>query len=93
MYSEKLWNLENFERSTGGVKKVVAILKNKVTGKKVEVKFGQRGSTTYRDLTGVGGDKIHNDLKKRENYRKRHKGEGSENRKYSPGWFSYHFLW
>lgn len=93
VYTERDWKLVGFRRSDKKDKKVVAILENKDTGKTVKVHFGQRGSSTYRDLTGVGGDSVHGDRKKREAYRARHAGEGSSSRKYSPGWLSYHTLW
>lgn len=65
---------------------VDAIVKHK--GKTYRVSFGEKGSTTFWDLTGVGGDPIHGDPKRRDRYRARHRGE--ELRPYTPGWY---YLW
>lgn len=91
VYSANEWDLIGFKR--GVRKKVVAILKNKKTKKVKELGFGQRLSSTYWDRTGKGGDPTHGDKKVRENYRKRHAGEGYQSKKYSPGYLSWHFLW
>ena len=89
--SYKKWKLVRFEKSNKKDKKVVAILTD---GEKERlIHFGQKGSTTYKDDTKVGGDPIHNDKARRERYRKRHEGEGSIDRKYSAGWFSWKYLW
>lgn len=91
VYPSNEWKLIGFRRSEKPDKKVVAILKFRQNIK--EIHFGQRGSSTYHDLTKVGGDPVHNDPKKRENYRKRHKGEGDAEKKWSAGYLSYHYLW
>lgn len=87
----KEWKLEKFMRSDRPTKKVVAILRNGERTRKIH--FGQRGSSTYHDLTKVGGDPVHNDKKRREAYRTRHTGEGDISKKWSPGFLSYHYLW
>ena len=87
----KKWKLLRFNKSDKKDKKVVAIQTDGEKERKIH--FGQKGSSTYKDDTKVGGDPIHNDKKRRTNYRARHKGEGEIERKYSAGWFSYHFLW
>ena len=80
--------------------KYTAILPN---GKRVH--FGHKDYQHYKDSVpkSLGGklwSKLdHNDKKRRDNYRKRHGGvltkDGSKayQRKYSPSWFSYYFLW
>lgn len=93
IYSSKEYKLIGYEKAADGVKKLVAILKNKKTGREVKIKFGQKGSNTYRDQTEIGGDPTHHDPKIRANYRKRHAGEGDISKKYSAGWLSYHILW
>ena len=85
------WKLIRFEKSKKKDKKIIAILQN--GDKKRAIHFGQRGSSTYRDLSKVGGDTTHNDPKIRNAYRARHKGEGNNDKKYSAGWLSYHVLW
>lgn len=85
------WKIDKYIKSSKPNKKITAILKNGDQTKQIH--FGQCGSSTYRDLSKVGDDPIHNDKKKREAYRARHKGEGDDTRKYSAGWFSFHILW
>ena len=81
-------------------KKYTAILPN---GKLVH--FGHRDYQHYKDSvpTRLGGGlwshKNHMDKSRRQNYRRRHGGmkckDGTKciNKKYSPAWFSYYFLW
>lgn len=85
------WKLIRFEPGTR--KKINAVLMHKKTGKIVRLGFGQKGSTTYWDKTGVGGDPIHQDPKRRKAYQARHAGEGSPRRKWSPGFLSWWWLW
>lgn len=80
--------------------KYTAILKN---GHKVN--FGHRDYQHYKDSVPVelgGGkwtSKNHLDIARRKNYRTRHAGVLTKNGKpaykvkYSPSWFSYHYLW
>ena len=91
--SSKEWRLVGFRRSDKKDKKIVAVLESKETGKKKSVHFGQRGSSTYQNKTGVEVDSTHSDKKRRDAYRARHKGEGDTSNKYKAGWFSWHFLW
>jgi len=85
------WDIVDFKKSIKPNKKLTAILKN---GDQIkEIHFGQRGSSTFRDLTNKTNDPKHYDKKKREAYRARHKGEGDDTRKYSAGWLSFHILW
>ena len=88
-----------FERGSGRYK-YTAILPN---GKRVN--FGHKDYEQYRDSVprslggGLWSHKNHNDIDRRDNYRRRHKGvtTGSGTKaytvKYSPSWFSYHYLW
>lgn len=81
-------------------KKYTAILPS---GKKVH--FGHRDYQHYKDSIpkryggGIWSHKDHKDKKRRDNYRKRHGGvkliDGSLaiNKKFSPAWFSYYYLW
>src|SRR5690606_31982518 len=69
------------------------------------VNFGHRDYQHFRDrVPKTKGGKLwsrldHNDRDRMENYRSRHRGvitgSGSPayKKKYSPSWFSYHFLW
>ena len=92
VYSPTDYSFVRFDKGRGD-KKVTAVLKNKKTGKEVLVRFGQKGSSTYWDKTGKGNDRTHGDPKVRANYRKRHVGEGDSSRMFSPGWFSWWYLW
>lgn len=83
-----------------GKKKYTAILPD---GKKVG--FGHVDYQHYKDTVpvnqggGIWSSKNHLDTKRRDNYRKRHGGmlckDGVRciDKKYSPAWFSYYFLW
>lgn len=83
-----------------GKYKYTAILPN---GKRVN--FGHRDYQHYRDSVprsmggGLWSSKNHGDSSRRANYRKRHSGvrtrsgERAYLKKYSPSWFSYHYLW
>jgi hypothetical protein len=93
LYPDNEWKLVQFEKCNDGKKKVIAILENRNTKKRVNMKFGMKGSSTYQDKTGVGGDETHGDRKRRESYRSRHRGEGDTSRKWSPGYFSWWYLW
>jgi hypothetical protein len=79
-------------------KKYTAIIM--ATGKRVH--FGDRRYQHFRDRTPLRlySHLDHNDLARRDNYRKRHgsirlKKDGSlaYMNKYSPAWFSYYYLW
>lgn len=89
IYPEKEWDLIGFKRATG-MKKIIAILRNKESHKTKQLSFGQRGSSTFWDRTEVGGDPTHHDEAKRKAYRARHKKAGP---KYSPSWLSWTYLW
>lgn len=88
-----------FEKGPGRYK-YTAILPD---GKRVN--FGHRDYQHFRDRVpkNKGGKlwshKDHNDKDRMENYRSRHRGVKTRantpayKKKYSPSWFSYHFLW
>lgn len=87
------YKLIGFKKATQAKKKLVAILQHKKTGETRKIPFGQRGSMTYQNTSGVQVDSVHGDESKRRAYRARHKGEGDPSRKYSPGWLSWTVLW
>ena len=80
--------------------KYTAILPN---GKRVN--FGNRDYQQYRDSVpksmggGLWSKKDHNDPARRRNYQSRHSGvktrsgERAYQKRLSPSWFSYNFLW
>jgi len=80
--------------------KYTAILKD---GRRVN--FGHRDYQHYKDSVPkrLGGKlwshNDHNDKERRQRYRRRHEaiktksGKPAYKVKYSPSWFSYHFLW
>lgn len=72
-------------------KKIDAIVENKKTGQTRIVSFGQKGSSTFSNRTGVAVDRVHGDDKIRKAYLARHKGE--DKKVFSAGWFSIRFLW
>jgi hypothetical protein len=79
-----------FQVSKTKGKKIDALLEND-RGEIKRVPFGQRGSTTYSNRTGIKIDKVHNDEKLRKNYLARHSNDGKK--EYTAGWFSKRFLW
>ena len=84
-----------FEEGPGN-KKYTAILSNGKT-----VHFGDRRYEQYKDQTGRGlwSHKNHLDTKRRADYRKRHKAQTDAQgvpyyqKRFTPAWFSWHFLW
>jgi hypothetical protein len=91
--------VSSFELGPGRYK-YTAILRN---GRRIN--FGHRDYEQYKDSvpTDLGGGKWshkdHGDAKRRANYRKRHAAVATKDRrkayqvKFSPSWFSYHYLW
>lgn len=94
-----------FEVPRTGRKKYVAVYTERRGGRVRRVGFGHRDYEHYRDRVpkrlggGKWSHKNHLDPKRRQNYRRRHGAlRCRDNRRcvtirYSPAWFSYHFLW
>lgn len=92
-------------RRGDGDKKYKATWTDAVSGRTRTVQFGARGYEHYRDSVprakggGLWSKWDHLDRARRANYRARHAGmrcaDGKRciDKKYSPAWFSYHFLW
>lgn len=82
-----------FEKSNRKNKKYDAIIYNIKTKKYKRVSFGDNRYQQYKDTTGLGLyshlDHLDNDRKIR--YRKRH--EKTYQRRYTPSFFSWNFLW
>ena len=93
-YSNKVYKLQNFRKSKTKKKKYDAILLNKETGRTVAVPFGDTRYENYHDKTGLNlyPHLLHGDKVRRRAYRARH---AKDLRKgfFSPGYFSYCFLW
>lgn len=93
MYPASEYTFVRFEKAIG-TKKYNAILRNKKTKREVKVGFGAKGYEHYKDKAlGSYSSQNHNDAKRRAAYKKRHAGEGDASRKYSAGWFAWHYLW
>jgi len=87
----KLFKLQGFEIGKGN-KKYTAFLKEKKTGKIKKISFGDKRYQQYDDkVLKVYSHLNHYDEKRRSNYRSRHKNDKLN--EYSPGWFSWTFLW
>lgn len=81
-----------FTRSHLENKKYDAVLTNKKTGRETRVPFGDKRYEQFKDKAlGLYKSKDHNDPKRREAYRNRHRGEDKHT--YSSGYFSYKYLW
>lgn len=87
------YKLIEFQKSKTKHKKYDAILMDKKTNKIKRIPFGDNRYEQYRDTTPLKLYKHldHNDINRRNNYRKRHDGE--QKNKYSSGYFSYYYLW
>lgn len=91
-YSKSEYEFVRFKRSHLTTKKYDAVLRNKSTGREVNVPFGARGYGQYKDRAlGLYSAQDHNDPIRRANYIARHSGD--INRAYSPSWFSLKYLW
>ena len=84
------YKLTGFEKGKR-VKKYNAILKNKKSGETKRVPFGDKRYEQYKDLIGEYSQLDHGDKKRREQYRKRHRGENKD--KFSSGYFAMKYLW
>lgn len=82
-----------FQKSKTKNKKYDAIMMNMKTNKIKRVPFGDVNYKQYKDATPLKLYKHldHNDIKRRELYRKRHEGE--DKNKYSSGYFALKYLW
>ena len=97
--ASKLQRVEKFTRGPFP-KKYTAFMKNGT-----RIHFGDQRYQHYRDSVpksmggGLWSSKDHGDTKRRQNYRSRHagmktkSGKNAYQVKYSPSWFSYHYLW
>ena len=97
-YSKQEYKFVRFIKSKNKRKKYSAILQNKKTKREVKVDFGAikpdgTPYEQYKDSTGLGlySKYNHNDKKRRDSYRARHKNDNLN--EYSAGYFAWHFLW
>ena len=87
----KEYKLLGFEIGKGN-KKYTALLKEKKTGKIKKISFGDKRYQQYEDKVLKKYSHLnHYDKKRRDLYRSRHKKDKLN--EYSPGWFSWTFLW
>lgn len=95
MFNANDYNFEKFVKANRKDKKYIAILRNKKTKRTKSVSFGSSLHENYKDDTGLNAypQLMHGDINRLELYRKRHAGEGDQSRKFTPGWFSWWFLW
>ena len=87
------YKLQRFEKSKRKNKKYDAIIKNR-KGDVKRIPFGDVRYEQYKDSTPnkLYSGKDHNDKKRRDAYRKRHKIH-LKNNFFSPAYFSWHYLW
>ena len=79
-------NVIKFRKSTKKFKKYDAIMSDNSI-----VSFGDNRHFHYFDKIGLYSKLNHLDKKRRDNYKARHHKD--INKKFSPGWFSYNYLW
>ena len=90
-YEFKDYNLVGFEKGKG-YKKYNAILQNKKSKGYARVPFGDTRYEHYKDSAlGLYIHLDHLDKVRRVNYQKRHKGDRLNC--FSPGYFSWYYLW
>jgi hypothetical protein len=83
----------DFKKSTKSGKKYMITINGKT------IHFGASGYQQYHDKIGLYSSLDHGDLNRRKRYRDRHKkiynkfGVPSYRVKYTPAWFSWHYLW
>jgi hypothetical protein len=93
-YSKQEYKFVRFVKSKNKRKKYSAILQNKKTKREVKVDFGAiKPYEQYKDSTGLGlySKYGHNDKKRRDSYRARHKNDNLQD--YSACWFAWKYLW
>jgi hypothetical protein len=87
----KSYKLLGFERGKG-YKKYTAVLEDKKSKKIIHIAFGDKRYEQYKDnVLGLYSHLDHNDIKRKNNYRTRHKQDKLN--EYSSGYFSYYYLW
>lgn len=93
-YSIKQYKLVGFARSNTKHKQYDALLEDRRTKKIIIIPFGDSRYQNFADRTGLNlyPELIHGDWLRRKSYRQRHKGYLKKGY-YSPGWFSWHYLW
>lgn len=92
-YDKKIYNLLKFEVSKKKNKKYNAVLVNKKNNNVVRVPFGDKRYEQYFDAAlGYYSKKNHLDPERRRLYRIRHDKDLKKGY-YSPGFFSYFYLW
>jgi hypothetical protein len=93
---KKDYNLLGFKKSNAKNKMYSAILENKKTKKLRKINFGHDKYENYRDITGLDlyPHLIHDDNKRRINFRKRFRRQFEKDKKYyTPLHFSWIYLW
>ena len=87
-----MWKIVRFDVPRQGFKKYIAVLQDP-HGHTRRVRFGDRRYQQFHDQIGHYRRLDHGDPRRRQAYRARHAGEGRRDRKFSPGWFAWHYLW
>ncbi len=93
-FSMKDYKLKRFRKSDTKNKKYDAILEHVASGKLIKVSFGHSDYEQFKDSTGLNifTHLNHNDPKRRQLFRQRHK-KYLHDKYFSPGYFSYYYLW
>jgi hypothetical protein len=88
------WDLQGFALSPNADKKYAAILKDRLSDRKVEVAFGRPGFWHYKDATGLGAFSHldHKDANRRKRFHDRF-AHFVVMDMYSPAYFSLNYLW
>ena len=91
-YPVKDYNIIGFEKSNIKNKKYSVYIQNIHNDKIYKLDFGDIRYEHFYDEIGLYKHLNHNDIKRRENYRNRHRKHYDKN-KYSAAYFSWNYLW
>jgi len=94
MYWIGQWELLHFKAAASPGKKYSAVLKERISDRTVEVDFGKPGFWHFEDITGLGlySHFDHKSTVRRERFRDLY-AKYVQSDMFTPGYFSYHFLW
>jgi hypothetical protein len=94
MYWMGEWELMHFKPAACADKKYTAVLKERISDRTVEIDFGRPGFKQFQDVTGLGlySHLDHKSAERRQKFRDRC-AKFVQADVYTPGYFSYHFLW
>lgn len=94
MYFMGEWDFLHFKPSPSPDKKYTAVLRERIGGRIVELDFGRPGFWHFQDATGLDlySHLDHKDFERRQLFKERYSHYIIPSM-YTPGYFSFNFLW